>query len=369
MNLSNTLFILGAQDPEMVYIKNILKSVGAAIAHATVESKRVHAGNAYRAEGVDTFGNPNVLHHTEIVFIECDLPGAFSAYDERDGYYYNFHRIDHHKPGHGGYDVPPQYFMNGSSIGQLYTMLVDKFGIEFEDSFPSDLAIGVGVMYESEQGWYVSNENTGMIYTIPYDHVLAAAADHCPAAAYQNECPDVSPDNLMEWRMITRASFQGLSAPELLDTVQNTVQQLEHRVQDLVRIHGELPGHVLSVPEHLQKDTLPELPEAALRLGIAVEAQVSDRDGRKKRVLMGNTTPKIVEEWMNAYKNMGCEVYGNPTRGYAGAYFELSQEELQKFAQLRARANMSLEAGISHEVVVTRDDEGNLKLDEVYIGA
>jgi hypothetical protein len=36
---------------------------------------------------------------------------------------------------------------------------------------------------------------------IPQRYVLAAAADHCLAAAYRGECPGVDPDALMRWRV------------------------------------------------------------------------------------------------------------------------------------------------------------------------
>jgi hypothetical protein len=36
---------------------------------------------------------------------------------------------------------------------------------------------------------------------IPQRYVLAAAADHCLAAAYRGECHGVDPDALMRWRV------------------------------------------------------------------------------------------------------------------------------------------------------------------------
>ena len=36
----------------------------------------------------------------------------------------------------------------------------------------------------------------------------SAAADHCLGAAYQGLCPGVDPDELMQWRVESRAKFQ-----------------------------------------------------------------------------------------------------------------------------------------------------------------
>lgn len=54
--------------------------------------------------------------------------------------------------------------------------------------------------------------------------------------------------------------------------------------------------------------------------GLAYLSTVTDRDGRIKDVLGGHTTPELVREWMAACKAEGREVYGDPVRGFAGAY-------------------------------------------------
>ena len=57
--------------------------------------------------------------------------------------------------------------------------------------------------------------------------------------------------------------------------------------------------------------------QAAAREGIAYVATVTERDGRRKRVL-GAATPSQVHEWMATCGL--ADVYGDPARGFAGGY-------------------------------------------------
>ena len=371
MNISNFLFILGAPDPEMERIESLLKFHGAAVAHATSGGKRVHPGNAYKADGVDTSDQPAVLDRTEIFFVECDLPGAFGGYDEEYGYSHELYWVDHHRTGDPGHGTKPEYFLNGSSLGQVYLLLAEM-GVQFPGG-PGGPGTTTGLHYHGSFGWYIgygeAGETEHMISPIPFDHVYAAAADHCPAQAYQGQCPGVDPDMLMEWRAETRAQFQGCDPQELLDQVRETVERLESAQAEAIRIHGE-PDKCISIPHRFGgKPTLPELPEAAMRLGVAVEAQVKDRDGRTKRTLMGNTDPALVQKWMDEWKAMGCEVYGSPERGYAGAYLDLTQEEMRIFRCLQDRAYAVKGNGTpSHEIQAVRHGDGTWELQEVFIG-
>src|SRR5690606_42081711 len=59
------------------------------------------------------------------------------------------------------------------------------------------------------------------LIVIPDRYVLAAAADHCLAAAYRGECPGVDPDALMRWRVESRAAFQGRRSEEHTSELQS----------------------------------------------------------------------------------------------------------------------------------------------------
>lgn len=265
-------FILGADDPEMQAIEKLLVAVGVRYGYATVGGTRVHPGNAYRAEGVD-FRGPWELDCYKHVRVECEQPGFHAE-----------HRIDHHRPGDAGYGLPPSEFLRASSIGQVI-LLLHKENL----AKPNDL-----VLTKEE-----------ILFT--------AAADHCLGAAYRDECPGVDPEALLQFRTRQRAEFQGVSEEELTRTIDSTRERLwELNVEQGCPLAIDLTGE--------PGGTLPEAPESACREGLAMQAKVTDRDGRHKLVLMGNTTPEQVSAWMDSQKSLEREVYGDPARGFAGAY-------------------------------------------------
>src|SRR5690606_9299299 len=193
-------------------------------------------------------------------------------------------RIDHHRPGDPGYGCPPSVFFPASSIGQVIAEL-DLLGVADR----------------------ISDEDI-------MEALLAAAADHCLAAAYRGECPGVDPDVLMCWRVVSRASFQGRSAEELLANVERARAALREAPSiDL--------GAGTSVRD-MRATFVPELTEAAVRDGVAYLGVVADRDGRRKVVLGGHATPETVRAFMTDWApSQGLvDIYGDPARGFAGGY-------------------------------------------------
>lgn len=280
---NDLLFVLGANDPEMQAIERLLQGEGVAYAYAVgPDGGRVHPGNAYTATH---YSSSAPAPGTTIVFVECDVPDLRHAYECLT--------IDHHRPGDPGYGRPPAAFWAASSVGQVISLLCDDSALHPE--FFDNLAAAM------ESGSYVpESERT---------YVLAAAADHCLAAAYRGECPGVDPDELMVWRVAQRAAHQGRSVEEVLADV-NAARG---------RLREQLPGDGFRVAD-MRSAHVPELPEAAIREGVAYLATVTDRDGRVKEVLGGHTTPELVREWMESRRAEGREVYGDPARGFAGAY-------------------------------------------------
>lgn len=144
---SNYFFLLGASDPEMNRIAELMKLLGIDHANAMGDGRPVHAGNAYRAQMPAT---PWQNHHT-LVFVECDIPGITPDI-----------RIDHHNPGDPGYALPAQEYFRASSLGQFFTLM---------QLTPSHK-----------------------------DHVLAAM-DHCYSDAVRGLCPGVSRDEVRTMRL------------------------------------------------------------------------------------------------------------------------------------------------------------------------
>lgn len=221
------VWILGAPDPEMEAIENLLREAGERVAHASFRGRRVTPEHAYHADGIliprvhlpPRQGRPP---RAGCVTVECEpvfLRGAVILH------------IDHHRPQDPGYGVPPERFMEGSSAGQAVSALA-RFGarLPWQEVRASGPATPGEISFTREPGWAVTAQD-GKTLAIPEDLVLAAAADHCLVAAYQGRCPGVDPDRLMRWRLASRARHQGRSVEDLLRDIE--------RARSLLR---EAPG-------------------------------------------------------------------------------------------------------------------------------
>ena len=335
MNATIRLWILGAPDPEMEAIEALLREQGEDVAYATVAGKRVHPGNAYKSD----FSELSLMDYSEIVIVECD--GDRTPFGSRP-----VTVIDHHRPGDPGYGRSPAEFMEASSIGQVLALLC-RAGI-LQPTAVSDCNYVTGAAFVRtkvrtrydwvpgpwEYQWtnahvvgnaYQQGTHDGIRdgaidtrrtmvslmfrYRVPEAIIMAAAADHCLAAAYRGECPGVDPDALMRWRVETRAKFQGRSVESLMADVESARKELRSRVVP----HAVIPGAVADFGD----STIPELPEAAAREGIAFLATVTDRDGRKKVVLQAAGSEQV-QAFLSHYPAQ--DKYGDPARGFAGGY-------------------------------------------------
>lgn len=331
----NRVWILGASDPEMEMIEELLRACGEEVIHALDDrGERVHPGNAYRCP------TPEVPDGATVYAVECidTLPEGWV-------------RIDHHRPGDPGYGRSPEEFLPASSIGQVIAELArlgrlppaprQAGGISssiyddgWDRGFPSwvpwqrghQLSVGTpgqwvlrGYRGLWAVGEAVESPRHYLVAYVPTDFILAAAADHCLAHAYAGECPGVNPDALMRWRVEQRARFQGRSVDDVLADVEAAREVLWE--VPLVELSASLVGSHAVVYDLRGRD-FPELPEAAAREGVAYLATVTERDGRRKVVLGGHTTPAVVrafmEHWAPAHGLM--DIYGDPARGFAGAY-------------------------------------------------
>lgn len=181
--MKNTTFILGADDPEMQAIAVLLNSNGHKYVHAVINEKRVQPASAYKATGTDM---PVSTEH--VVFVECDVPALRESH--------KCTIVDHHRPGDPGYDMGPENYWLGSSLGQVYSLI--------RPQLPPSV-----------------------------DQRLIAAADHCLLAAYRGQCPGIEPGLLWEHRLRQKAEFWGSSYKEL-DSEAYEVQLLLYRAQDEV---------------------------------------------------------------------------------------------------------------------------------------
>ncbi len=276
------MWILGASDPEMEMIEGLLRERGESFTYATIAGRRVRPAEAYKADGISV---PSAF---QIVLVECR-----PALHEN-----NLVVVDHHHRGDPGYGVSPENYKQGSSLGQVLALLGEEWTEERR---------------------------------------LCAAADHCLAAAYRGECPGVDPDKLMTWRAESRAKFQKTSTAAILAAVEETRAAL--RVAPRIAVqefrtcdtHAVIPtayecwGGYDCRPEILVADmrretSFPELPEAAAREGVGyMSGPLVGPDGRRKFTCAGRWHE--VRAWMAwARENGLVDIYGDPDRGFAGAY-------------------------------------------------
>lgn len=257
-------FVLGAQDPEMREIEHVVKRSGRAFLHAAREGWRVSPRTAYSADGV-VLGGPGrsaqalLPPQAAAVFVECTVRGHAPIL-----------RVDHHNPGDPGYARAPEAYLEGSSIGQTLRLL------EMEPSATQR---------------------------------LIAAADHCLTAAYQGACPGIDPGELLFLRASWRSRMSGRSLSDVIDGILHAAK-LVRRYYD-----SELDESLFLDPTEAPAD----LPEGGAYAGRAVRYRELLPGGQLKEMLKG-ASPEHIERFLRAHREQGREVYGNPYRGYAGAY-------------------------------------------------
>jgi hypothetical protein len=306
------LWLLGAEDPEMLAIAELLTVAGETVEYATAGGKPVHPGNAYQADAPDLGEEVGTLY-----LVECGLaPTATAAVRE-------VRRIDHHNPGDPGHGRPPEEFLPASSIGQVVAELArmenlpEDWGYlsaaapsrpgEFlppSDDFP-DWLVGVPI------------RPSGADYAvIPDEVILTAAADHCLAAALQGACPDVKPDDLMAF-LARRDGYEG------------EIEAARKALEAAPRV--EIGGLPIVDLRGLPPPSLPRSRAVASVAGMAGVGYISlapKREGERPKVVIGGcgagtvpgTAPVVAFLGGWAASQGLVEPYGDSVRGFAGAY-------------------------------------------------
>lgn len=295
-----TLWVLGAGDPEMEHIEQVLREHGQNYAYAVDGlGKRVTSANMYSASGCDE--HPDYSYYAKVVFVECCYIQSLATSVAMVA---TTVHIDHHRPGDAGYGRPPSEFLPASSIGQVLSLLAEWWGLNY-DPLPGEAPKHPpGTIFGTGE-WRVTSK-TG-VHPVPEEVLLVAAADHCLAAAYRGECPGVEPERLMRWRAESRAAFQKRSVENVLADIEKARAILKERFDGTL---ADLRGI----------GTIPELPEAAARDGVPFLAVVKERDGREKVVLQA-ADKELAGRFMSGEIVSGLSgVYGDPARGFAGGY-------------------------------------------------
>jgi len=219
-----TTYILGAPDPEMAAIEGLLRECGQPFVYAGVRTPagvaRVTPREAYRADALlhpEGGEGVAVASGTATALVECDGPVA-SALEV-------VARCDHHRPGDVGFGRPPAEFLGASSLGQVISHLARKWALPdlwesvvlslgpYDDRSPWTGPPGAIRCVHDRWGvvtsWGCDEDGCagGVVRLLPKGLVLAAAADHCLAAAYAGQCPGVVPTELAEHRARQRAEW------------------------------------------------------------------------------------------------------------------------------------------------------------------
>jgi hypothetical protein len=267
--LKQHLFILGAADPEMDRIERALVELSAQYIIAEVDGKRVNPGNAYKMQE----RLPKVFTP---IFVECGGTNEYLAQ------YVPFVKIDHHNPGDFGFDKGPDQYWEGSSLGQLYRLLLAN------GASPCVLDMAFG-----EDRYYI------------------AASDHCPSYAYRGLCPGIDPDFLKKSRAVRQADFNRMGLKEYLEKLDESIE----KAYSLPTM--ELGGEAFLIAS----EEIFMLNEVSLILGLPVQYTMKPnaRESRIKIGLLGGS-PSLIQSWMEYQQMNLINIYGSPERGYAGGY-------------------------------------------------
>lgn len=355
------IFILGASDPEMESIQELLDGANVNYIYAMKDGKRVHPGNAYSADiPADDDYEDIVVRGGVMYLVECEIN------DPRLGLHGNpdtpaiVFTIDHHRPGDPGFGKGPEDFLSASSIGQVFTILQRCHhyvapGKKYKESCNCSSDDGFTLEALEASGWkscgndhkctsdkWVLVDEDGVCrhypHEVPDEIVVVAAADHCLGHAYRGLCPGVNKNDLMAWRVRTRAAFQNRSEDDVMADISSAVAILtDPKTPILIGVRdyyalGVVHEDALDGAPYDELDpimdlrdspvVIPELPEAGAIEGIAYCAIVSDKGGKRK-VVLGCATPDQVRAWMVWAELEGLTgIYGDPARGFAGGYLD-----------------------------------------------
>lgn len=266
--MQDILFVLGAADPEMNAIAELLSQHAVPWIHARVDGKRVHPANAYGAAAPAEALNL-LARGGSVYLVECVGQAPAGA-----------RRVDHHFAGDPGHGQPPAQYWSASSLGQTVAVL--------------DRLLPSPVVVTQEMRW-------------------VAAADHCLGAAYAGLCPGIDPDALLQWHVASRAVFERRSTAAVLCDVASTQRAL----QAAPRV-SLAPGVVTA---DMRGRSSPELLIAAAHARQCCLSAVRTRDGRTKIGCLVGSAEQInafMQRWAPAQQLTG--IYGDPVRGFAGAY-------------------------------------------------
>ncbi len=316
--MKQVVIFLGVPDPELEEIENVLEQVRGtfdcgdgvfrrraiaggpfvvSIRHAMVDGRRVHPGNAYKADKI-----ADLVAGDTLVCIECapsSIPEGVKVVV-----------VDHHRPGDPGYDMGASQYWEASSLGQVcHALETGAWGFGIPD--PEGPHVGWG------RHWLCRPGVGGRWHKI-------AALDHCRSAALAGRCPGVSAEAALATRVAEIAKATLVTEEEVRERIESFREEITASEEVVIggQVVRDLRRFDLGVgysPDLLAAQTAGSLD------GYAVLFQHRDTEGGKiKCSLSEHPAPETIiafkESWAPSHGLV--RVYGVPDRGYAGGYLE-----------------------------------------------
>lgn len=274
MAQDNILFVMGALNAEVELAKAVLFKLGFRYTAATKGGNYAKTRkDAHAADGLAQVpkGSP------KLVFFDCNVKGytaerVFEPLSARPET--NLHN--------------PEFYWGNSPLGQLFSALI------------SDPLFGGG------------KNAADLLADSTWQARLAAAAQHYLCDAYQGRCPGVNPVALRLWRAIERAAIKKMDVQDLMDEDAQAIGFLKS-----LPVH-EINGHCFIEADHPEF----QVKEAAAMIGMPVMLTTTDREKRKKVLLVGASSSALAA-WLRWAKSDGSgfgKVYGGAEKGYAVGY-------------------------------------------------
>jgi len=276
--MKNIIVIFGAPDIEEQRARKVASEHGLIIATATVGGEKCNPMTAYRADGYIVDAGI-VNDETYCIIFECSPKAATGLAVVA--------QCDHHNPGNAGFGLPPSQYFEASSLGQMLNFM----GIEATQE----------------------------------DRIIAAA-DHCLSAAYAGLCPGVTAEEVLAMRLPELMKRENVSSTE--DAMRG-IEEALHILKNppaTVSLGGKAVADIRSL------GSVPFTIEAGVMTGTPYMARGDKRFSDKVNL---SGSEEVVAEFLGeavivdgkptypagwAVKNGLYQPYGDPKRGFAGAY-------------------------------------------------
>ncbi len=264
--MQKSVFVLGADDPEMRRMESWLEELNYEFIYGEHQGERCSPRTAYIADN-------DLLSYRghEIIFVECSVTGTQP-----------FKVIDHHRPGDYGYDMGYERYFEASSLGQLLRFL--------------------GKMPKSEDYLY-------------------AAMDHCFQFALAGLCQGVEASEVLEL-----SNKEIMCGSDICATSLEEITEYYRDAFDLastIILNGQV---VYKLGKHFYTQYDPGLlimrTVISQRGGAVLYDCINYRSKRRSLRLFGVLKPETVDYFISDWgpgQNLK-EIFGVPKRGYAGGY-------------------------------------------------